>query len=50
MTGQILKKNFIKKMTKILKKLGEVLDPELNVSVVDLGLIYEAKEEKGQQR
>lgn len=34
-------------MTEILKKLEEVLDPELNISVVDLGLIYEAEEEKG---
>ncbi len=29
-------------MTKklILKKLSEVLDPEINISIVDLGLIY----------
>jgi metal-sulfur cluster biosynthetic enzyme len=32
----------MKKMTKklILKKLSEVLDPEINISIVDLGLIY----------
>jgi metal-sulfur cluster biosynthetic enzyme len=27
----------------IINKLAEVMDPELNISVVDLGLIYEAK-------
>lgn len=30
----------------ILHKLKEVLDPELNLSVVDLGLIYDIKEKK----
>jgi metal-sulfur cluster biosynthetic enzyme len=32
----------MKKMTKklILEKLNEVLDPEINISIVDLGLIY----------
>lgn len=33
--------NFTKK--DILKKLEEVLDPELNISIVDLGLIYDIK-------
>jgi len=32
--AKITKKN-------IEKKLGEVLDPELNISIVDLGLIYD---------
>ncbi|MFA5770429.1 MAG: iron-sulfur cluster assembly protein [Patescibacteria group bacterium] len=27
----------------ILKKLEEVMDPELNISIVDLGLVYEVK-------
>jgi len=27
----------------ILSKLSEVMDPELNISIVDLGLVYEAK-------
>lgn len=27
----------------ILSKLTEVMDPELNISIVDLGLVYEAK-------
>ena len=36
----ILKKDLI------LKKLEEVLDPEIKISVVDLGLIYEILEEK----
>ena len=32
----------IKKITKkkILEKLEEVIDPEINISIVDLGLIY----------
>lgn len=30
----------------ILEKLEEVLDPELGVSIVDLGLIYDVKIEK----
>jgi len=28
---------------KIMNKLTEVMDPELNISVVDLGLVYEVK-------
>lgn len=36
--------NFTKK--DILKKLEEVLDPELNISIVDLGLIYDIKIKK----
>lgn len=32
----------------ILKKLGEVLDPELNISIVDLGLIYDVQEQTGE--
>lgn len=28
---------------KILEKLEDVLDPELNISIVDLGLIYDVK-------
>lgn len=31
---------------KILKKLEDVLDPELNISIVDLGLIYNVKIDK----
>jgi len=30
----------------IKKKLEEVLDPELNISIVDLGLVYNVKVEK----
>lgn len=33
--------NFTKEQ--ILKKLEEVLDPELNISIVDLGLVYDIK-------
>ncbi len=35
----------IRKITEkfILKKLEEVLDPEINISIVDLGLIYQIK-------
>lgn len=38
----------IKKITKkkILEKLEEVIDPELNISIVDLGLIYKVKIKK----
>ena len=32
-----------KKIEKIKEKLYEVIDPELNISIVDLGLIYEIK-------
>lgn len=31
---------------KILKKLEEVLDPEISISIVDLGLIYSIEEKK----
>lgn len=27
----------------IINKLSEVMDPELNISIVDLGLVYETK-------
>ena len=30
----------------VKKKLEEVLDPELNISIVDLGLVYNIKVEK----
>jgi metal-sulfur cluster biosynthetic enzyme len=30
----------------IIKKLEEVMDPEINISIVDLGLIYGVKTEK----
>ena len=34
----------MKLTTKQIKsKLAEVMDPELNISIVDLGLVYEAK-------
>lgn len=38
----------MKKLTKkmILKKLQEVIDPELNISIVDLGLVYEIEIKK----
>lgn len=32
---------------KIMNKLEEVIDPELFISIVDLGLIYEVKEQNG---
>ncbi len=37
------------KLTKeaVMKKLGEVKDPEMNISIVDLGLIYGVKIDKG---
>ncbi len=40
-----VKINSMIKITKksILSKLTEVMDPELNISIVDLGLIYEIK-------
>ncbi|MBI2051756.1 DUF59 domain-containing protein [Candidatus Roizmanbacteria bacterium] len=28
---------------KVLKKLGEVMDPELHIPITDLGLVYEVK-------
>lgn len=33
--------------SKIKEKLKEVMDPELNVSIVDLGLIYNVSEKQG---
>ncbi|MBW7960705.1 hypothetical protein B6D29_03990 [Microgenomates bacterium UTCPR1] len=38
----------MKKLTKekIVEKLKEVLDPELNISIVDLGLVYNVTIEK----
>lgn len=33
--------------SKIKEKLKEVMDPELNVSIVDLGLIYNVIEKQG---
>lgn len=33
---------------KITAKLSEVLDPELNISIVDLGLVYRVKVSKTQ--
>jgi len=35
------------KKEKILEKLREVVDPELGVNIVDLGLIYEIKVDGG---
>ncbi|MBI5465516.1 DUF59 domain-containing protein [Candidatus Gottesmanbacteria bacterium] len=37
------------KLTKelVIKKLKEVVDPEIGVNIVDLGLIYEIKVDKG---
>ena len=32
---------------KILEKLQKVLDPELNIPITDLGLIYDVKEKDG---
>lgn len=34
-------------ITKIQKKLSEVIDPELGIPITDLGLIYNIKEKKG---
>ena len=34
-------------INQIKKKIYEVLDPELNISIVDLGLIYDVKLNKG---
>ncbi len=31
----------------VMKKLKEVKDPEMNISIVDLGLVYDAKIDKG---
>ncbi len=36
-----------KELKKIKEKLYEVIDPELNISIVDLGLVYEIKIKKG---
>lgn len=33
--------------TKVRKALKKVVDPELNINIVDLGLIYDVREEKG---
>ena len=37
------KQNKEEQIRKIKNKLYEVIDPELNISIVDLGLIYEIK-------
>ncbi len=42
----MLKNNLKKQKSKILLKLEEVLDPEINISIVDLGLIYNVKPKK----
>lgn len=31
----------------VMKKLKEVKDPEMNISIVDLGLVYDVKIDKG---
>lgn len=36
------------KKSEILKALESVLDPELNISIVDLGLIYDIKQKPGE--
>lgn len=33
--------------TKIRKALKNVLDPELGINIVDLGLVYDVREDKG---
>lgn len=37
----------MEKKEEIMKALEKVFDPELGISVVDMGLIYEIKEEDG---
>lgn len=37
----------VKKANAILKKLSEVIDPELGISIVDLGLIYDVRYKNG---
>lgn len=33
--------------SRVMEKLQDVLDPELYISIVDLGLVYDITEEKG---
>jgi len=42
----MLKNDLKKQKNKVLSKLEEVLDPETNISIVDLGLIYNVKPKK----
>ena len=31
----------------VIEKLGEVMDPEMHINIVELGLVYEVKTDEG---
>lgn len=45
---QLLNSPMISLEQKVRKELKKVLDPELNANIVDLGLIYDVREEAGE--